>query len=67
MLIFFRSFGRFVDGGLIANNPTLDAIAEIHEYNMALKEVGRKSEMVKLSVVVSLGTGSVPLVKVIFF
>uniref|UniRef100_A0A023F206 phospholipase A2 n=1 Tax=Triatoma infestans TaxID=30076 RepID=A0A023F206_TRIIF len=60
---YFRSFGRFVDGGLIANNPTLDAITEIHEYNMALKEVGRKAEMVKLSVVVSLGTGSVPLVK----
>ncbi|KAK9502817.1 hypothetical protein O3M35_011519 [Rhynocoris fuscipes] len=60
---YFRSFGRFVDGGLIANNPTLDAIAEIHEYNTALKEVGRNDDTVKLSVVVSLGTGSVPLVK----
>lgn len=29
--------GRFLDGGLLANNPTLDAMAEIHQYNKALK------------------------------
>lgn len=43
---YFRSFGRFLDGGLIANNPTLDAMTEIHEYNMALKSVKRDSEAV---------------------
>lgn len=33
--------GRFLDGGLLANNPTLDAMSEIHQYNKALKaEVG---------------------------
>ncbi|XP_037933681.1 85/88 kDa calcium-independent phospholipase A2 isoform X2 [Teleopsis dalmanni] len=58
---YFRSFGRFLDGGLIANNPTLDAMTEIHEYNMALKSVGRGAEAVPISVVVSLGTGLIPV------
>ncbi|PSN56990.1 hypothetical protein C0J52_04240 [Blattella germanica] len=40
-----KSFGRFLDGGLIANNPTLDALTEIHEYNLALKAVGRSAEV----------------------
>lgn len=58
---YFRAFGRFLDGGLIANNPTLDAMTEIHEYNMALRNVGRESDAKAVSVVVSLGTGLVPV------
>ncbi|XP_073841734.1 85/88 kDa calcium-independent phospholipase A2-like isoform X2 [Musca autumnalis] len=58
---YFRSFGRFLDGGLIANNPTLDAMTEIHEYNMALRSVGRENEVVPVSVVVSIGTGLIPV------
>ena len=34
---YFRSMGRFLDGGLMANNPTLDTLTEIHEHNMALR------------------------------
>ncbi|KAI4874240.1 hypothetical protein NFI96_027648 [Prochilodus magdalenae] len=34
---YFRPMGRFLDGGLLANNPTLDAMTEIHHYNKALK------------------------------
>lgn len=34
---YFRPMGRFLDGGLLANNPTLDAMSEIHQYNKALK------------------------------
>lgn len=38
---YFRPMGRFLDGGLLANNPTLDAMSEIHQFNKALKvEVG---------------------------
>ncbi|XP_036335725.1 85/88 kDa calcium-independent phospholipase A2-like isoform X3 [Rhagoletis pomonella] len=59
---YFRSaFGRFLDGGLIANNPTLDAMTEIHEYNMALRSVGREKEAIPVSIVVSLGTGLIPV------
>ncbi|KAF2880119.1 hypothetical protein ILUMI_26054 [Ignelater luminosus] len=58
---YFRAFGRFLDGGLIANNPTLDALTEIHEYNLALRAVGRESDMCSLSIVVSLGTGLIPV------
>lgn len=58
---YFRAFEHFLDGGLIANNPTLDAMAEIHEYNMALHSVNRKTEIIPLSIVVSLGTGLIPV------
>lgn len=46
---YFRAFGSFLDGGLIANNPTLDAMTEIHEYNMALRSIGRDAEVVPVS------------------
>lgn len=58
---YFRAYKRFLDGGLIANNPTLDAMTEIHEYNMALRSVGREKEAVPVSVVLSLGTGLIPV------
>lgn len=58
---YFRAFGRFLDGGLIANNPTLDAMTEIHEYNLALNAAQRGEEMTPLSLVVSVGTGAVPV------
>ncbi len=34
---YFRPMGRFLDGGLLANNPTLDAMSEIHQYNKSFK------------------------------
>ncbi|XP_041449949.1 85/88 kDa calcium-independent phospholipase A2 isoform X1 [Drosophila obscura] len=58
---YFRAFGRFLDGGLIANNPTLDAMTEIHEYNMALRSSGREAEAIPVSAVISLGTGHIPV------
>ncbi|XP_028829087.1 85/88 kDa calcium-independent phospholipase A2 isoform X2 [Denticeps clupeoides] len=61
---YFRPMGRFLDGGLLANNPTLDAMTEIHQYNKALKAQGREAELQKLGVVVSLGTGKPPQVAV---
>ncbi|KAJ8406694.1 hypothetical protein AAFF_G00296100 [Aldrovandia affinis] len=59
---YFRAMGRFLDGGLLANNPTLDAMTEIHHYNKALKEQGKGEQVQRLSVVVSLGTGKFPQV-----
>lgn len=61
---YFRPMGRFLDGGLLANNPTLDAMTEIHQYNKALKAQGREVEVCRLGVVVSLGTGKPPQVAV---
>ncbi|XP_053110798.1 85/88 kDa calcium-independent phospholipase A2 isoform X2 [Hemicordylus capensis] len=61
---YFRPVGRFLDGGLLANNPTLDAMAEINEYNKSLIQKGQGHMVKKLGVVVSLGTGKAPRVSV---
>lgn len=66
-LTFFRMFGRFLDGGLISNNPTLDTLSEIEEYNLALYKTNRVLEMCDPSVVVSAGTGCIPVTEVNFF
>uniref|UniRef100_A0A8C5D9R1 phospholipase A2 n=1 Tax=Gouania willdenowi TaxID=441366 RepID=A0A8C5D9R1_GOUWI len=57
---YFQPMGRFLDGGLLANNPTLDAMAEIHQYNKTLNGKDTK----KLGMVLSLGTGKSPEVEV---
>ncbi|XP_072240775.1 85/88 kDa calcium-independent phospholipase A2 isoform X2 [Leuresthes tenuis] len=57
---YFRPMGRFLDGGLLANNPTLDAMSEIHQYNKALRAEGHNRDIKKLGIVVSLGTGKPP-------
>ncbi|XP_054636305.1 85/88 kDa calcium-independent phospholipase A2 [Dunckerocampus dactyliophorus] len=61
---YFRPMGRFLDGGLLANNPTLDAMSEIHQYYKVLKAEGHGVEIKKLGLVVSLGTGKPPQVAV---
>lgn len=58
---YFKQFQQFLDGGLIANNPTMDALSEVHEYNLALRAVGRETEISAPTVVVSLGTGLIPV------
>lgn len=60
----YRAHGRFIDGGLISNNPTLDVLTEIAEYNTALNALGRSEESIKPNVVVSLGTGKPPVTAV---
>lgn len=42
---YFRPNGRFLDGGLLANNPTLDAMTEIHEYNQDMIRKVRATEV----------------------
>ena len=61
---YFRASGRYIDGGLVANNPTLDILTEIHERNAALRCVDRAGEVEKVGVVVSLGTGDPAVEKV---
>ena len=50
--------------GILANNPTLDVLSEIAEYNQALRSVDRADEVMDPEVVVSLGTGISPVRKV---
>ncbi|XP_033738076.1 85/88 kDa calcium-independent phospholipase A2-like [Pecten maximus] len=59
---YFRAHGRFVDGGMISNNPTLDMLTEIHEYNTGLKLKNEAHLTHPLACVVSLGTGRIPVV-----
>ena len=61
---YFKQYGQFVDGGLIANNPTLDILTEIHERNAALVALGRKEDTETIGLVLSLGTGDPPVTKV---
>ncbi|KAF6780111.1 hypothetical protein AHF37_00481 [Paragonimus kellicotti] len=56
---YFRPCGRFLDGGLISNNPTLDLLTELQEMNMAQRLQNKR--VTPLSVVVSLGTGRMPV------
>lgn len=57
---YFRPCGRYLDGGLISNNPTLDVLTEIMYNNAALDATCRSKEKVSPAVVVSLGTGAPP-------
>lgn len=57
-------FGRFLDGGLISNNPTLDTLTEIEEYNLALLQTNKSNEICDPTVVVSVGTGCIPVTEV---
>jgi calcium-independent phospholipase A2 len=57
---YFKTMGRFVDGGLIANNPALDVLSEIQQYNNR----DCAGPMPPLTAVVSVGTGYPPEVVV---
>ncbi|KAK3090958.1 hypothetical protein FSP39_016047 [Pinctada imbricata] len=59
---YFKASDAFLDGGLISNNPTLDVLTEIQEYNLGLKLKNRKEEVQDLGLVLSLGTGKQPKV-----
>ncbi len=49
---YFMSYDHFIDGGLMANNPTVDAIVEMNDQSMKLN-----GQPLKLSCVLSMGSG----------
>jgi calcium-independent phospholipase A2 len=51
--------GKYVDGGLVANNPTLDLLTEVHNINMASKLQGN-NDQIEIGCVLSVGTGHTP-------
>ncbi|XP_065659554.1 85/88 kDa calcium-independent phospholipase A2-like isoform X2 [Hydra vulgaris] len=57
--VYFRPNDRYIDGGFIANNPTLDTISEIHKYKKYQETSEQQAH--NIGVVVSLGTGQIPL------
>lgn len=62
--IFHSASEKFLDGGLVGNNPVLDTLTEIEEWNMAVRAKGRESEVFTPTVVVSLGCGKPPVMLV---
>lgn len=53
--VYFTPFeGKYIDGGVMANNPTLDAMVEIFAQGK------RENEEVKIGLVLSIGTGIPP-------
>ena len=61
---FFRPEENYVDGGIIANNPAIELLTEVTEYNMAKKSLDHHEDVVTPTVLVSMGTGVPPVRKV---
>ena len=58
---YFRALGRMLDGGLIANNPTLDLISFMHSfYKNAQPNAPPHDTCQKIGLVFSVGTGKPP-------
>ncbi|RWS27105.1 85/88 kDa calcium-independent phospholipase A2-like protein, partial [Leptotrombidium deliense] len=57
---YFKAHGPFIDGGLIANNPTLDLLTEYTHYNDIRNSLGKEEEIEELQLVVSIGAGRLP-------
>ena len=49
---YFKQFGKYIDGGMKANNPSMSALTRIHQY---YSDCGKRNY--KISCVVSLGCG----------
>ncbi|CAJ0609994.1 unnamed protein product [Cylicocyclus nassatus] len=52
---------KYIDGGIIANNPALDLLAEVQLYNGIQTYLRRPENKVEIGCVLSLGTGQIPL------
>jgi len=56
--LYVQTHGNFIDGGVVANNPTLDALTEFFNWKEAVRVRGDIPP--ELGVVVNIGTGKVP-------
>ncbi|CAD5215806.1 unnamed protein product [Bursaphelenchus okinawaensis] len=52
---------RYIDGGIISNNPTLDLMGEIQMHNTVSKHLKRDQE-VEIGCILSIGTGVIPTI-----
>ncbi|KAK6746705.1 hypothetical protein RB195_000152 [Necator americanus] len=51
---------KYVDGGLLANNPCPQLLTDVQLMNASLKMTGKPEQCYRIGCVVSLGTGRVP-------
>ncbi|CAL2047836.1 unnamed protein product [Caenorhabditis brenneri] len=58
---FSASEGKFIDGGMISNNPTLDLMSEICFWNTSCQKAEVPEKMVDVGCVLSVGTGITPI------
>ncbi|XP_022668967.1 85/88 kDa calcium-independent phospholipase A2-like isoform X2 [Varroa jacobsoni] len=55
---FFRPYKKYLDGAVMSNNPTLDLLTEITEYNASMEN--QPSEQFDIDIIVSVGGGMRP-------
>ncbi|CAI4226940.1 unnamed protein product [Auanema sp. JU1783] len=55
--------GKWMDGGLVANNPSCDLLTDVQNYNIACRMKGLTSA-VQVGCLLSLGTGRAPIVSI---
>ncbi|CAI5451243.1 unnamed protein product [Caenorhabditis angaria] len=58
---FSASEGKYIDGGMISNNPTLDLLSEICFWNTTCQKSGNNGKVVDIGCVLSVGTGVTPV------
>ncbi|NP_001368732.1 phospholipase A2 [Caenorhabditis elegans] len=58
---FSASEGKFIDGGMISNNPVLDLMSDIGFYNTTCQKMRIPEKMVDMGCVLSVGTGITPI------
>lgn len=58
---YFKPCGQYLDGGLMSNNPTLDALTEISKLNAAFAHIGEPEKSYSIDLLVSCGCGLIPI------
>ncbi|PAV87880.1 hypothetical protein WR25_08657 [Diploscapter pachys] len=58
---FSAAEGKYIDGGMVSNNPTLDLMSEIHFWNSTCDLIKKPEYKVQVGCVVSIGTGITPI------
>lgn len=58
---FSASEGKFIDGGMISNNPILDLMSEVCFWNTTCQKMNLPDKIVDIGCVLSVGTGITPI------